>query len=368
MLHYYITYLLMLFSVYIFSRSTTTVNVNKNRNYCIAFFLLWTILLGLRHPSMGDDIAYGKTFGYWASYKYIAKYSLRETFILHLKNYEQGYIVFNKLLSYISEDPQFLLFSCAVICIGAISIWLHRNSKHVFLSSIIFLGLPVFLILYSGLRQALAVAITLFSFEFIKQKKFLFFLFCTLLARLFHSSAILFLLAYPLYYLKMNKSVSALTVLLPPVIYLLRYPLFTLLSQLLKNNAVPDNNNAIALFLVFWAVYFFAVLFGHEEDQNELGLRNIFFFACCCQAFGGVYGTAMRVGYYFMPALALLLPKIIVNNAASETTTFADRRSSFIMYLVIFVCFAVFGLYSIANSSWAQSNPHSFYWQPYLIS
>ena len=363
MLHYYIAYGLMLLAALWFSRSSKGTSRQKARNYCIFFFILWTLLLGLRHPSMGVDIGYYISNGYWRNYIRIGQFSLKEAFTRHVLNYEQGYIVFNKLLNFICDDPQFLLFICAGICIGAVSVWMGQNHNFVFVSSILCLGLPFFLLFFSGLRQALAISIILFSFPFIKQKKLLPFLLMMLLARTFHHTSTVFVLAYPLYHLKTNKSVSALTVLLPPVVYLLRSPLFVLLSKLLKDNAVPDSNNAITLFLVFWAVYSFAVLFGHNEDQEELGLRNIFLVACCCQAFGGVYNTAMRVGYYFMPALVILLPKIIANNAPSKSYSSADRRSSFIMYLAIFICFSVFGLYSFANSSWAMTNPHTFFWQ-----
>lgn len=363
MLHYYIAYGLMLLAILLFSLSAKATSHQKARNYCIFFFVLWTLILGLRHPSMGIDIAYGNSYGYWENFSRIADFSLKEAFTKPLQNYEQGYIVFNKILSFFSDDPQLLLFVCAAICIGAVCFLIAKNSDFPFLSSILCLGLPFFLIFFSGLRQTLAISITLFSFPLIKKKKLLWFLLVMLLARTFHQTSSIFILAYPLYHLKMNKSVSTLTILLPPVIFLLRYPLFSFLSQLLKDNAVTDNNNAITLFLVFWAVYFFAVLFGHEEDQTELGLRNIFLIACCCQAFSGVYNIAMRIGYYFMPVLAILLPKVIANNTHTESNPFANRRSGIIMYIVIFVCFAVFGLYSFASSSWAQTNPHSFMWQ-----
>ena len=93
-----------------------------------------------------------------------------------------------------------------------------------------------------------------------------------------------------------------------------------------------------------------------------MGLRNLFLAACFCQALGNVYNTAIRIGYYYMVSLVVLLPRVIKNN---EKAAYEQRKnnSALIMYLAIFVCFTAFGLYSIAHGSWAESNPYSFFWQ-----
>ena len=69
--------------------------------------LTFVLLLGLRHPSMGHDLRYLDSYGYLGGFQSIAKsaWTLRD-----FKNYEVGYILFNKLISVFTTDNQTALF------------------------------------------------------------------------------------------------------------------------------------------------------------------------------------------------------------------------------------------------------------------
>lgn len=359
---YFVAYGLSIVASVFRSKDNSKSLTRRNLPYCVIVALIWILLLGLRHPKMGIDLKFGDMYGYLGRFEYIASLRWRDLLSENVQHYERGYMLFNRLLGVLGDDYQILLFACALVCLVPVFVWICRNSEYPSLSLVIYLGLPCFLLNYSGLRQSLAIAITVSSIECIKDRKLIRFLILVALATTFHSSAWVFLAAYPIYHFKMGKAISILTVFLPAISYVFRYPLFYLLSGLFKENAKPDDNGAFMLFLVFWLVYFFAVVFGHERDREELGLRNLFLVACVCQGMGGVYSIVIRVGYYYMVALVLLLPKIIKNNRY----TFSWRWNSsgtLIMYLGIYICFAVFGLYCISNTYWAEANPYMFFWQ-----
>ena len=225
------------------------------RNYCVFAFILIAGLLAFRHPSMGVDLKYGETSGYLGTYQAIAKSSWDKVLHLDFKNYERGYVIFCKLISYISRDEQCLLIVCALVSIFPLSYLICKYSENCLLSFVIYLGLPVFLTNYSAMRQVIAIAITAFSYIFIRNKKPVLFILTVLLASAFHSSAILFLVAYVLYYSGLMKRYRIASILILPLVFLFRNPLFGILSKLLKDNAVPDNNSAVTLFIVFTAVY-----------------------------------------------------------------------------------------------------------------
>jgi len=362
MLNYYIAYSIMTLSALWLNRGKKSLNIKNKHTYCIVFSIIWTILLGLRHPSMGVDLVATSEYGYIGQYNLIQTLSLKDAFLNSVQNYEHGYVIFCKLIGYISSDPQWLVFCCATVSMICVCLLISKNSELPFLSSIIYLGLPVFLITYSGLRQSLAISITLLSFDLIKRKKLFCFILTVLLAALFHSSAIIFLVAYPAYHIKLSKWMQIATMLILPTTFILRVPLFNLLSKILKDNAQVDNNGSITLFIIFSAIYIFIVMFNNYNDAEFNGLRNIYFLACFCQAFSAAFYNAMRVGYYFMIYLVILLPKLILDRYNS-TETFESKRTGLIIYLLIFVCFFAYGLNSIANASWAMSNPHFFFWE-----
>lgn len=332
------------------------------RVYCFfSFFIIFSVL-AFRHPSMGVDLQYGKAEGYLGMFEIIGNSSWDKVLHYEFLNYEKGYTIFCKLISLISNSQQTLLVACAFISISSVSYLIYKYSENCLLSFLVYLGLPAFLMNYSGLRQTVAIAITLFSYIFIRNKKPIIFILTVLLASTLHKSAIVFLAAYPIYYLKAMGKMRWMTVGLLPVVYLLRNPLFSVLSRLFKDDAVPDNNSAVTLFLVFSAVYIFTAIYTDKNNIHNEGLLNLFWVACICQAFGGVYSTAIRVGYYYMIYLMLLIPKVLIN---IKTKINDNGQTYAVVTWVVYVCFGLFGLYSIyiSETSWAMANPYHFFWQ-----
>ena len=103
----------------------------------------------------------------------------------------------------------------------------------------------------------------------------------------------------------------------------------------------------------FFFVYL--IIFNRKGDDNQNGMINLFYLACLCQAFGGIYNTAMRVGYYFMPYLMIALPNTITKNK--------DRQEYQTNYVLVLLAFLAYGIYAIRNSSWAMAYPYYFFWE-----
>lgn len=203
--------------------------------------------------------------------------------------------------------------------------------------------------------------------ECIKNRKPIRFILLVMLATTFHSSAWIFLVSYPLYHIKLNKKTAIFTPLLPLITFVLRKPLFVLLSRMFMEDVSPDNNGATTLFLAFLAIYCFTVFWGTQRDYEENGLRNLFLLACIVQSMAGMYSIVIRVGYYFMPALIILLPRII-HNRLNAATGFAGNNWTiyrYIPFISLGICigFILFGWYMFAQTSWAMSNPYIFHWQ-----
>lgn len=326
---------------------------DRKKTICTWQFLVLFVLLGFRHPSMGVDLGYGSFYGYLGRFTDIAAFSWKQAFTEEVANYERGYIVFNKLISVVSDNEQWLLLCCAFVSILPIMYVIYRKSVSPTFSVYIYMGLPIFLLLFSGLRQNIAIGICFASILFIQDREPVKFALCVLFASWFHSTALVFLMAYPVYHVKLGPSLRKLTVPMLGVVYIFRYPIFYIVGRLFKENPTADNNGAITLFLVFTLIYIFDMLYLDRSDE-ENGLLNIFYIACCAQAIGGVYSTVIRVGYYFMTSLILLLPLIIQR--------VEKRQDALFLKIVIGICFVLFGIYSIRNGSWAESFPYYWMW------
>lgn len=351
---YYITYI-TIFLIYLFSTKYLTNDKKLDRKFlCFCSFLIIASLLALRHPSMGHDLRYLSTTGYLGNFDFISTIDWKTIFKIKIQNYERGYIIFNKLLSEISTKPQFLLIACAVIPMALISRTIYQESEFPVISFIVYLGLPSFLMNYSGLRQALAIGLCFYSITYIKNKKIFRFIICVLIASSFHDSSIVFFISYPLYHFKLKDASRYISIALIPIFYIFRVPLFNILSKIFKETATASENDSGLLFIVFSLVYMFCIVYTDESD-NQNGLLNLFLVACLCQAFGNIYQTAMRVGYYFMMSLVLLLPSVLVNMRIKENKG--------IYIFIVSVAFIIFGLYSIHGSTWEMAYPYLFFWE-----
>lgn len=356
MLIYFILYSSIGFTA-LFAKNLKADYVKKRFFLCMVSFVLLVMLFSLRHPSMGVDLQYGEPNGYLGQFQRISRLSFTELFSTSILNYEIGFVIFNKLISYISTDVQFYLFACTFFAILPIFYIIYKYSETPVFSFIIYLGLPVFLMLFSGMRQILAIGLCAFAIKFILGKKPIKFIITVVVATLFHYSAIVFFIAYPIFYIKLDKKMRILSLLLIALTFIFRKQLFVVLSKILKPEASITDNGAFSLFAVFVIVYVYCFVFA-KNDKIINGLLNIFLFACLAQAFGGIYSTAMRVGYYFMLNLVLLLPRVVKN--------IEDFKIKFLSYLFISVAFIAFGLWSLYNSSWAMAYPYYFFWGPIL--
>ena len=254
MLIYYFLYGSLIIASYLCFQSNFFKDKNNAKKaFCIVGFILLALLMSLRHPSSGIDIvgSGGESIGYVGTFSQIAKLSWLKVFTFKVRNYEQGYTIFVKILSMFSKNPQILLFGCGIIQAICVFILINKTSKKPFLSTIIYLALPCFVICWSGLRQSIAISITMIAFLMIQEKKPVKFILLVVLAWLFHSSAIIFLIAYPLYYLKQSSIWKLVSVIAIPIIYAFRLPLFRVLSVIFKENAEVQDTGALTLFLIF---------------------------------------------------------------------------------------------------------------------
>lgn len=351
-------YFILYFIILIYPKLLRYVSLNEKtykRRLIRGLFTPVVLLLALRHPRMGADLGYGSPFGYLGSFRTIAGIPFFDVIrIKSFLNYERGYIVFNKMISYISEDPQFLLICCAIVSTIPIAHLISKYSCDYRFSIIVYLGLPAFLLNFSGLRQSIAIGLCCFSVPFLVDKKALKFMLCIAFASLFHYTAFLFILAYPMYHLKTKQSTRIYMAAIPLIIYLIKKPLFLFLAHIVKSEFSLEQTGALTLFVVFVFIYLFCAVFAQDEDIESTGFLNVFILACVCQAFGSIHSLAMRAGYYYMLPLVLALPNIVhrINS----------RNSMLISFYLVQGVFLIYGLYSFSKPGWAMTNPYFFYW------
>lgn len=193
---------------------------NEKKILKIILLCLGPVLVqSLRSPTCGTDV-WGNGYGYYQKFTLIGEIPLSAIFTTKINSFEQGYVVFNKLISFISDNPQIFLAITSLFIFSLIGYIYYRFSVNAYLSIIIFVCFGLYIFSFTGLRQAIAFSITFFSFKFIVERKFKHFLVSVFLAFSIHSSAIIYVFVWPLWNIRhTNKfaiSLLGITFLLLP--------------------------------------------------------------------------------------------------------------------------------------------------------
>jgi hypothetical protein len=299
---------------------------------CSVMFLALFLTFALRHQCMGIDLRYQdpKT-GYLRSFELITGMPFKKViFMESYQNYERGYIIFNKLVGMVNPNRQFFIGVCAFCCVAPVAWTIYKRSESPAFSFVVYMGIPYFLCIFSTLRQAIAVGICFLAFSCVQGKKPLLFTALVFLANTFHGTAILFLVVYPAYHVRLPANLRWVSLFALPLVYLHADILIDYASIFIHQISVGEGTGAINLFLVFCAIYAFCIALmknggvkkrGYQNmllnSENEIpkqqGYMNIFWIACAMQAFSGVDSLAMRMAHYYMIILVLLLPSLVMH-------------------------------------------------------
>lgn len=319
-------------------------------------------IVGLRSEYQGIDLHNSLGTGYFYVYDIVCGDTVADIFryfgVKRYANFEIGFVLFNKLISTLSKEHWILLFATSLISIAPVGYYISVNSQNPWLSFMLYMSFSFFSTAYfSAIRQGIAIGIVVISYEFVKRKKLLPFLLTIALAVTFHKSSIVCIIAYPIYHAKISKRASligGLAVL--AVIYIARFPLFMVLSRTLRETAEIDSNGAVNFFLLLTMVYALCTVFGNERDRELCGLRNLFWLACASQAFAGLYSTAGRITWYFLPPLLVLIPKLLAEAKIKERQLLKPLSWG------VGVMAILLGLYYLRYDSIAKAYPYIPFW------
>lgn len=322
-------------------------------------FGIW-LILALRSPVMGYDLGYrGNTeTGYLQSFHVLTAMTPRQLFTFEkYLNYEFGYKILNALVGWVWENEQFFLAVCAALSIIPVSFVIRERSDAPLYSCLIYFALQVYELLFSALRQGIAIGICFYGLTLIQDRKLLKFTAVVLFASVFHSSALFFLAAYPLYHLKMGQSLRIVCIAVIPAVYLLRKEILKIYA-LLRPNTVIDNNGALGMLLLLTLIYVVGCFFCNTDDDRVNGYMNLHLVCCLIQTIANIHGSAMRAGYPYMISIVLLIPSLIAK---------MEWRLRVVAKWVAVIFFTFFALRTIIQSSWSCMYPYIPFWRDMIL-
>lgn len=321
----------------------------KKRNYLFFVGIFLFLFLALRNKIIGstDTINYYNMMhsaivsDTWGEY-------FRDDFV------ETGFQFFTFCLSRIFKDPQWIIVISSFIYVVSICYFIYYNSDDAPVSMVMYVTLGLMTFEMQGMRQAIAMSICLFAYEFAKHKKFVKFLLLVLLAMQFHQTAVVFVIIYFLINLKYNIPNLLLIFTGGILAVILADKIVSIANDVFDKNytSIVDSGGFIATF-IYIIVIITAFLFNKKlhDNHNEAKLLYVAILGAVCyilRYFGAQ--AAERISFYFMFSQNALLP--------SNIRQFEAKDAYLIRIIVIFLSIALF-VYRLYDSNLI---PYSFYW------
>ena len=158
--------------------------------YLGLIFSLFYLLLAFRHETVGNDTA-----AYFDAYHRISGLSFSDL-LDYEGRFEIGYLFINRILSWLISDPQFLLIITGIFILVSNARFIYRYSNIVWLSVLWYFLWRYFDANMNIIRQAIALGCILYSYSFLRIRRFWPFLLWVVIAACFHISAIVFIISW----------------------------------------------------------------------------------------------------------------------------------------------------------------------------
>ena len=321
----------------------------KNRLIIASFFLIWLLILCFRSEKVGID-----TINYHRMFIEASHMSFGRIFnIASSGESDVAFYFISKVISFFTMDFRVAMVIISVLSLGPIATLYILNAKqNAYLSVVLFLSLGLFSIYFSALRQVLAMSFAVPAYYFTKNRKLVLFLLMAFLAFLFHHSAIVLLLMYPVYYFDLRIN-SSLLIIIPIIIivYVFRVPIFSWLKAFLSDyqSGTIRETGAIMVFLLLVGLLVLSYIIPDNSllDKDTLGMRNLLLLATILQVFAGINSLAMRMNYYYLLFIPLLIPRIL--NSASEKNRYV-ANVIYVVMLGFFTFWYIFRAYTAGDT------------------
>lgn len=347
---------------------------NQSKTFLILIFGVFAFLMMFKSSAVGNDTeVYIKVF---------KEVNLTSNLSAYIENsrMENGFLYLCRFLGRIWNDPSMLfIMSGAFVCFSFAK-FIYKYSTIPWLSVLMFFTLSFYDLAFSGIRQVLSVAILLFAYDYIVKKKPIKFVLIVLLASTIHTSAIFFLMLYPLSAKKRKAWFYVLSSLIGILVAGTFSSFITAIARVFPRYASYFTDDealafsteltlASVLMFALWMVLFLVANLAGKDASNEIlaleekkcgkdlnYIHQISTWLGCVMLFLSFQGTILnRFKFIFSAALILFYPNMI------------NRiKKPILKYIILFVSCVVFIAYAlilyIYRPEWQSTYPYSFFW------
>lgn len=368
MFWYVIICMLMLYPMVIAYGGCISGKKTQRLALLIASFILW-FFMAMRSTGVGVDTKYyAYVFQQFHDIPF-SKTFTAETFATFDKtwslDFEYGYRLYNKLISYLSDNPQIIIISNSTIIIVLLYYCIKKNSMDCMLSVWLYITLGVYQTEMNVTRNAIAILIVYNAFIFMKKKRVVSYVICCLIAASFHKTALLFI---PLYWIfgkaKWNQK-RMITVFLSSVgmgivLAQIMHAVQNVLPLVVTKYFFSSNSKSEAVMVGAFYFFLFALIYllMNKRERTMIFTRcnmglTMFMLNLCFFGLSTGIGYGARIAALFGPYMILFIPEML-------SIIESKNKRTMVMWIVAGVCGCQYFLRLCINNI-GGTMPYSFF-------
>lgn len=231
---------------------------------------------------------------------------------------EHGYSLLIKIIAVVYDNFNFFLTCVSLITIPLVVVSVAKLSKKPFLSLLIFIAFDYYAFMFSGMRQGIAYALCILSFLCIQNKKPVKFILLVLLAAQFHKSAYIFLPAYWIANVKINRYTLAGWGLLFIIVVIFKNKFYDLVENGLYRTVdhayEAKNTGAFMLLVRQFAIAGVMLFFAGKNSLSSINYNRFTMLVCAgaiLSVFATIGGNAQRAANYYCMFLIFGIPELL---------------------------------------------------------
>lgn len=347
-------------------------NGNRTRNikFILIAFLLLFVVMGLRDVNTVGTDSSGASGSYPVIFRRYGQYAWSSLYSDNSENFNIGFKYITKLL-YVVTDGDYQMYVTIIMLFVVFSYvrFIKKYSPSPIQSVLYFLGLLYFTLLFDVLKQALAMAILLYAFDGIVERRPVRFVFFVLLAALFHFPALVFLPAYWLAKMRIGRNYLLLLVLILSLTYIFRDKILSLMLNAYGGDDIDASmegirflrNKAIIMIVIVVA----AIILRPPTEEDSIYKACLIFtgVAIVLQTFCGYNNIFERLADYYFHTAIIFIPLVFEKRELKRH--FLDLGTEMLakeLATPVFCSFAIWRFLSMVNNSSRFYN-FRFLWQ-----
>lgn len=248
------------------------------------------------------------------------KKQIASSSILSHTRFEQGYVIFNYVLSWFTNWDQSIFYVAGATSILLTYFFIKKESDDLILSLVIFICLVPLGFYMTAFRQAIAMSLCLVAFHYLLNEKIKIFVLLVLLAMSFHQTAVTFLPMIILTRMKFSLK-NVLLLILCSVLFLLSIQVIMLFGNAYFDReysvsmTLNKTGGLIDIVIMISNIFLLAVMIKKvkSESLRYRYTKLIFPLIAACLLYCARYQALVieRIAFYYIPLLLITVPCVI---------------------------------------------------------